>query len=705
MTRSPGGDTCRTVLAEMLFNLSTIGYGVAGFAFLILSTLLVISWQGKLTGALLTSAAVISSLWGLTLAISTSAPSVDMLEVFIAETLRNGAWLVFLSALFAGGAGVAAAHRVLVYGGPVLAGLVLVSGLGLVAAELASFPAPSLGGTLAYGSLALCLFALVLVEQIYRNARDTQRAGLKYIGLGLIGLFAYDLVLYTHAILFGRIDELLWGVRGFVTALCVPFIAVSAQRNPSWSVGIFVSRHAVFYTATLIGAGTYLIVIAGIGYYVRIFGGEWGAAAQLIFFAAAIMTLALLLFSQRLQRHLRVFLSKHFFRNLYDYRVEWLRLIGTLTARDETGLSLNKRAVKALADILGSPNGLLFQRDQIEGQYRCAGGWNTSATGQRIAADSALIQFLDRTGWVIDIEEHKLQPELYEGLHIDKDQLGMEHTRFIVPLFTDERLLGFVLLARPAAARKLNFEDYDLLKTAGRQVASYLDQDQKKWELAESRQFETFNRLTAYLMHDLKNLIAQQSLVVENSEKHKGNPEFVEDAIATVKDGVARMRKVLDQLGQGTPVNATKKVDVGRLLQEAASQCMDRTPVPTVKIAESPMWVRVDRERLLMAFVHAIRNAQDATPPEGSVTVELEHRETECLVRISDTGRGMEQSFIEERLFKPFDSTKGSQGMGIGAHQIRETVLMMGGQLTVDSIPGSGTCLDMILPLDPGKPG
>jgi putative PEP-CTERM system histidine kinase len=687
------------VPAEALANVSAVGYGLAGFAFLILSTLLVVSWQGKLHGALLTAAAVMSSVWGFALAVGTLDPALGVLKVFGAETLRNGAWLGFLSVLFAGGAGGAATHRVLAYGGPLLAALVLLSGLGLVAAELAAFPAPSVGQALAYGSLALSLFALVMVEQIYRNARDSQRAGLKYIGLGLIGLFTYDVVLYTHAILLGRVDELLWSVRGFVTALCVPLIAVSAQRNPSWSVGIFVSRHVVFYTATLMCAGSYLIVVAGIGYYIRMFGGEWGPAAQLIFFAGATITLAVLLFSQRLRRRLRVFLSKHFFRNLYDYRVEWLRLMATLTAPDAKGLSLNKRAIKALADILGSPQGLLFQREQVNGPYRCAAGWN-AAGGRRIAADSSLVQFLVRTGWVIDTKECELLPERYEGLHIDAAKLGMEQPGFIVPLFMDESLLGFVLLARPAAARKLTFEDYDLLKTAGRQVASYLDQDQKKWELAESRQFETFNRLTAYLMHDLKNLIAQQSLVVENSEKHKANPEFVEDAIATVKDGVERMRKVLDQLGQGVPANDVKRIDVGALLLEAASQCADRMPVPAVTVAESPIWVRADRERLLMAFVHAFRNAQDATAREGTVTAEVERREKECVVRISDSGRGMEQAFIEERLFKPFDSTKGSQGMGIGAHQIRETVLMMGGWLNVESTPGSGTSLKMALPLD-----
>ncbi|MEX2123372.1 MAG: XrtA/PEP-CTERM system histidine kinase PrsK [Woeseia sp.] len=684
----------------MLVNLSAFGYALAGFAFLILSVLLVTSWQGRLPGAMLTIAAVISTLWGFTLAFSVADPALAVMKVFLAETLRNGSWLVFLSVLFAGGTGGATEHRLLAYGGPALASVVLLSGIGLFAAERAGLASPGVGTALVSGSLALSLFALIMVEQIYRNARASQRNGLKYIGLGLIGMFGYDLVLYTHWILFGRIDELLWSVRGTVATLCVPLIAVSAQRNPNWSVGIFVSRHVVFYTTTLMGAGLYLILMAGVGYYIRVFGGEWGPAAQLIFFVAAILILALLLFSERLRARLRVFLSKHFFRNHYDYREEWLRLMGTLSSPREAGLSLSKRAIKALSDILGAPQGLLFIRERGEGPFRCEAGWNTGVSEQRIAPDSSLVRFLNGTGWIVDAEEYRLLPERYEGLDTDLGQLGLDRPGFVVPLVTDERLVGFVLLARPRMAHRLNFEDHDLLKTAGRQIASYLDQEQKKWELAESRQFETFNRLTAYLMHDLKNLIAQQSLVVENSQKHKDKPEFVDDAIATVKSGVARMRKVLEQLAQGAPVHNVKKIELGKLLLEAASQCADRRPEPRVDVGDARLWVRADRERLLMALVHAIRNAQDATPPQGSVTVGLESCGTDCLITVSDTGRGMDRSFIEERLFKPFDSTKGTQGMGIGAHQIRETVRALGGQMQVDSSPGSGTRISLRLPLE-----
>jgi putative PEP-CTERM system histidine kinase len=690
----------------MSADLSSIGYGLAGLAFLGLTILLVTSWQGRLQGGMLAVAAGCSTLWGFALALSFSDPSLAVAKVFLAETLRNGSWLAFLSVLFAGAIGRGAGHRLFVLGGPVLAGVVLIVGIGLFVAERAGFASPGVGEALIFGSFALSLLALIMLEQIYRNARSGQREGLKFIGLGLVALFAYDLVLYSHWILFRQIDPLFWSARGFVATLCVPLIAVSAQRNPDWAVGIFVSRQVVFYTTTLMGVGIYLVAISGVGYYIRLAGGDWGPTAQVVFFAAATLSLALMLFSRQLRTRLRVFLSKHFFRNRYDYREEWLRLMNTLASPQDPGMPLSKRSIEALSNILGAHQGVLYLREQDQGPFHCETGWNTGACGKRIAADAPLAQFLQSNGWIVDVEQYRTQPENYEAvlgelaLDADLKALGLECPGFVVPLINEEQLLGFVALAQPAASRSLNFEDHDLLKTAGRQIAGYLDQERKKFQLAESRQFETFNRLTAFLMHDLKNIIAQQSLVVENAQKHKDKPEFVDDAIATVKSGVARMRKVLEQLPQGSPVPRTSKVELGKLVLEAASQCADRRPEPRIDVGHARMWVRADRDRLLMALVHAIRNAQDATPADGSITVTVELAGGDCLIKVRDTGGGMEQSFVEQRLFKPFDSTKGAQGMGIGAYQIRETVRGMGGQIQVDSARGAGTCLTLSFPFE-----
>ncbi len=107
----------------------------------------------------------------------------------------------------------------------------------------------------------------------------------------------------------------------------------------------------------------------------------------------------------------------------------------------------------------------------------------------------------------------------------------------------------------------------------------------------------------------------------------------------------------------------------------------------------------VSAERLGLVLEHVIRNAQDATAPDGRVEVELRRGARHAIIEIRDTGRGMDATFIRERLFRPFDTTKGSQGMGIGAFQTREFVRMAGGDVHVESDLGVGTRFEISLPL------
>ncbi len=100
----------------------------------------------------------------------------------------------------------------------------------------------------------------------------------------------------------------------------------------------------------------------------------------------------------------------------------------------------------------------------------------------------------------------------------------MPRAWLVVPLIVHDRLIGFIVLARSPAQLHFNWEDSDLIKTAGRQAAVHLAQLEASRALAEAQQFEACNRLTAYVMHDLKNLIAQLSLVVTNAAKHRNNP-------------------------------------------------------------------------------------------------------------------------------------------------------------------------------------
>ena len=669
--------------------ITTVGYSLSGIAYVVLMLMLLTRSGSRFQSVWLTVATGVSALWGLALAYGGPALTGVTYYVLMAEMLHDASWLLFLSMLLSGAIGQ---KRFLLvrFGG--LACTLLVFGIGTWAkfgVPLGPF-LPELGRTLFFGSLLTSLFAFIGLEQIYKNARVSQRKGLKYLCLGLGAIFAYDIVLYSNAILSDEISTLLWNARGLTVLMCVPLIGVAVVRGPSWLGGIFVSRHVIFYTTTMFFAVVYLFVVGFAGYYIGKLGGDWGALAQLIVFVAALLVLAGLLMSDQIRSGLRVYITKHFFESKYEYREEWLRLIDTLTGPEEE-LPLKKRAIKSLAQIVDASSGLLWMRPVDRRDYRCVSGWNTQCPQQEIAEAHSIVVFLRDSGWIIDLREYNGDGDHYKSLRVDDELPGRAETAIVVPLLNDGDLLGFVFLSQPQSAESLNYEDHDLLKTAGKQIASYLAQEMSTERLAESRQFEAFNRLTAYLMHDLKNLIAQQSLVVENAEKHKGNPEFIDDAMATIKGGVDRLRRLIERIQYRSLNQPVERTELGKLVLQAVSQCSGRQPEPKALINDKPMWVLADRERLLMAVYHTLRNAQDATPGDGQVSIELSGSGTKCVIAVKDTGDGMDEAFIRDRLFRPFDSTKGTRGMGIGAWQMRETIRSMGGDVAVRSEPNCGT--------------
>lgn len=675
---------------------SVITYSLAGLVSLLLALLLLTGWRGRLQGGLLAFTSFATATWAFVFAYAARGVALSSSQVMLVEFAHDSAWLVFLATLLSGALGDQRLQWAR-FGSIGIGATLLVIAAWLEISGPGTVTEGSAGSLLVFGSILTAICVLALIEQIYRNARETQRRGLKYLAIGVGGIFAFDIFLYSNAIVAGQISELFWALRGLVVALCIPFVGVAAHRSPQWSVGIFVSRQVVFYSATVFGAGVYLTIVGAIGYYLSLVGGDWGAAAQLIFFGAGSIGLFLFLFSDRVRTRARVFISKHFFENRYDYREEWLRLIKTLT--ESAGpLPLQKRAIRALAQIVESPSGLLWlSRDSSE-SFECVAGWNIATTGQPIGRDQSIIQFIETTGWLIEMSEYRSNPDRYKSLEFHSADLGVPDLQYIIPLIHTGQLIGFVALSSPATVTHLNYEDRDLLKTAGMQIASYLSQEMATEQLAEHKQFETFNRLTAFLMHDLKNLIAQQSLVVENAQKHKSNPEFVDDVISTVQNSVGRLRRVIDHLQQGSKERPQQNVEVSKLLMQAVSQCADRKPEPRASIIDAQVRVRADRDRLLMAIVHAIRNAQDATSPDdGSVQVSAEATDTQVRISIVDNGVGMDREFIRERLFRPFDSTKGTHGMGIGAYQLRETIRQIGGQIDVTSEPGSGTSVVLTL--------
>lgn len=675
--------------------LGIAGYGVAGLGFFFLTALLVISWRGRRVGRRLIAAGAITTIWAFILAAEIWQGAMPLLGVYVAEIARDAAWLLVLTEL----AG-AAASRVLIVGTHVL-------WLGLLVIGIAAPVLPQLGVQidtpsllLSRAGLALALVGLVLLEQIYRNSGQAGRTALRYFVLGVGGMLAYDLFLYSQAELMRGISADAWNARGIVVVFAVPLIALAVRRNPEWSLDIFVSRQVVFYTATFVAVGVYLIVMALAGYVIRDLGGSWGRVGQILFFAGAAVVMVFLMASSALRRHAAVFISKHFYRNKYDYRIEWLRFIQTLSLT--TDEDIRRTSVRAVAQIFASPGGVLFLSDQQAREFVPVMAWPIrleSVSGiAPISANSELVRFVRQKQWIIDLQEYRRLPDAYQNIELPGWLLQNPTFRIISPLLELEQLFGFFMLYDPPPPFVLMYEDRDLLKTVGRHVATQLAQHDADRRLAESRQFEAYNRLTAFMMHDLKNSVAQLQLIVGNAERHKHNPDFIDDAIGTIDNTVERMTRLIEQLSHAATDAPTQTIRLDDLVRNTVDRCSLRTPVPELQVGADPILVKADLPRLAAVVEHVIRNAQDATP-DGSVSITLHTAADDVVLTVADTGKGMDSEFVRERLFRPFDSTKGSKGMGIGAYQAREYVQMLGGHVEVQSNPGQGTVFSITLPL------
>ena len=681
-------------MASLELVIGSAGFAAAAVLYGVVAVLVLWSSPGESGRASAFAAAVVVSVaWAslATFAILSGGSAADWLP--IADAVHSAAWVVLLAAMFGRGgeAQTTALRRALIVG---TAGLVLLVGYrswGNLSSDTWS------SRTALVALLALPLLGVFSLEQIFRNAEFRQRWALRPLAIGLGIVFAMDLFVYADAVLFGTVNSNLWLVRGLVNAVAAPFVLLAAKRQPTWERDLFVSRHVVFYTASVAGAGTYLVAMGLGGFVIGARGGAWGPVLQAVFLVSAGGVFLYALFSAAVRRRLRVFIAKNFYRNRYDYREEWLRLIRRLAGGSQRA-SLSERSVQALADIIGSQRGELWFAGRHDGGFGSRGAFGAPPSAAVIGSDDVLARFLEQTRWVIDTREYSEDPEKYANALASAPQY-LATPSIYVPLVLEEDLVGVVRLERPPLLGPLSFEDHDLLRTAGQQVAIFLAQEQAQEELAETRQFEAFSKLTAFLMHDLKNLLAQQELLVGNARRFKHRPEFIDDAISTLASSVVRMRGVLERLQAATSTDRASRVDLSKLLAEACNTCADRQPAPQFRFSSEDVRVEMDREKLNMAIVHAIRNAQDATPADGRIDVRLLADGRNALIEVADTGTGMAAAFIRDRLFKPFDSTKGSKGMGIGAYQIRETLRAAGGDIDVSSEMGKGTIVRMRLPL------
>ncbi len=532
--------------------------------------------------------------------------------------------------------------------------------------------------------LLFLIFALVNLEVTLMSAPRTERWKIKFevIGAGLI--VAFFIVYYSQSLLYRSIDMSLAPARAMMFSIAVLLMAYSRIRRGDIS-GVRLSADMAYRSVVIFVLGLYFIGIALLGEGLRYFGESSQRTFFIVVAFVGCVAMIALLLSDKVKRKIKVNLHKHFYRSKYDYRQQWLDFTrGIAEARHSSELHGNILAF--FCETFAVRGAVLFLR-QDDASFRCVHEFEKRSAEEMLAPAVEALRKLDERDWVVDLEE---ESEGWGPVLAGKD------AGFLVPLRSDNRIEGFVALGeRINPSENLTYEDFDLMKVLARQAASAILNLRLSEELSAAREMELMGRVSAFVLHDLKNLTSNLGLVVDNAENYLDDPEFQTDMMETLRGTVGKMKGLIQRLK-----NLQEKSQLNRSPADLKQIATDggRIASEKIDIEGEGVTADVDAEEIEKVVLNLVLNAREASNGKGRVRVEVGQEGGEGFIRVADQGSGMSEDFIRNRLFKPFETTK-KKGFGIGLYQCRHIVEAHGGRIEVASEEGKGSTFTVWLPV------
>jgi hypothetical protein len=564
-------------------------------------------------------------------------------------------------------------------------------------------------GTVGYLYFIVFFLSLIVVvinlEHTLRASAGVSRWKIKYLIIGLGIISAFYIYHSSHVLFYRVIDPALIPVKGSITIIACLLMGLSLVRNRLFDINVVVSRYIIYNSVSLFVIAAYLLIMGIIGEGIKRFGGDFVQYLYLLFIFVAIAGLVVLLMSDKLRRSIKVTIDKHFYRDKYDYRAQWLKLTQKLSSIDKIE-GLHMAILESLRDTAGSKNATLWLYDIDDELFNPMETYGvTLKSGYVIKGQREFVVLLRDKEWIINLKEFGSTGKEH-NIGADNAALFEEiKAALLVPLKSGEEFLGFVALGERIIGDVYNYEDYDILKTMARQAASSILNLKQSEELAHSREMEAFNKISSFIMHDLKNLTHTLSLVAQNAAANMDNPEFRADAISTIDDTVAKMKKLMARLStMPTTVEAIelkkKEVDPNVVVRDSIDGFYvngRRSIDLTEELAQLPA-IFMDPDEIQKVLHNMLINAADVLEESGHIWVRTSAANGCIKISVKDDGPGMSREFISRSLFKPFMTTK-KKGIGIGLFQSKAIVEAHRGRIEVESTEGKGAVFTVILPM------
>jgi hypothetical protein len=572
------------------------------------------------------------------------------------------------------------------------------------------------------GKIYLMYLVIVMVavlmnlESMLRTAPASSQRRLRSLFVAFVIGILSELLMVSAGLLYGRIPVgwmVVSSVPMFVAGVVTAF-ALARQRLSDMSVPV--ARPVIYYSSvSLTLAGAFLLTMAVLSKVLPVLSPEWKRAVSLAFYVLVGGGSIALIFSPRANRAVKRFVDRNFYANRYDYRREWERVSRSITptARPE---DICRQIEALMRTVFDTERVAIHLRDDHVGGFQLVyppPGHPLHEHGSTLRSDNPIVLELDRLRAPLVFRDLAQDLELIPVVAENRPLVQAISGAACVPLHAGDQLVGLLWLSEKRTDDDYSFEDAEFLGAMARQLAAALWFARLGEQLAETRQLESLHRLSSFVLHDIKNQVSGLSLVVENAQRHLGDPHFQRDAMQVVERTVENLRQLMGHVaGVAKPTQIQPdEVEVRRLLEDAVTQSGltvgERDGLRVSVHCRDALRVTVDPGLVVRVLTNLLTNAREAVQGTGEIEIgatiaELGERNGpgRITLSVSDSGPGMSEEFVRQSLFRPFATTKAA-GLGIGLMQSKAIVEAHGGTIRVESRPGHGTRFEVNLPARP----
>lgn len=562
---------------------------------------------------------------------------------------------------------------------------------------------------LGWSGYLLILFLLISTVVILVNLERTFRASVGYIRwqtkfmlFGLGSLFVIRIFTYSQTLLFKSLDMGFDLLNVGVLLVAGVLIMRSLTRMKLLNLKIYLSHSFLFGSFTVLMVGIYLLVVGLLGKLITYL--NWVESFYLKGFLVfiAFLGLSILLLSDRLRHKIRRFIAMQMKRPQYDYRREWVRFTEK-TATITDAKSLCMAVARMVSEVLEVLSVTFWLIDEPYKRLKPVGSTVSSETGEghRISeeGEAKLIEAMEDQEMPVDLDDPKI-PWAYD-LKLSMPNSDREaRIRYCIPLSAGGNLLGIVTLGERVEYKPFSFEEFDLLKTIADQTAASLLNLKLSEDLRQAKEMEAFQTMSTFVVHDLKNLASTLSLTLQNLPVHFDNPDFRNDALRVMEQGVSRINRMCNHLSILSQKVELKKVetDINKLTSTCLTCLNGSDKILLIQDLRTVPKLMIDPEQIQKVVTNLILNAKEAIGNEGEIKLATEQKDGWVILSVSDNGCGMSKEFMDRLLFRPFKTTK-KQGMGIGLYQSKMIMEAHHGRIEVESEEGKGSTFKVFLPL------